>query len=346
MGKESTEVVSGGGVMQSIKEGAAWDVAMSGWALAHGVPIPPSIVKRVRVGVGRLIEGGFEVGEALVANFQAKHVFDGERRRATVLALSEAGTQKLVDSDPMLSEMVARSYINEHKLKFNNRASVAQVAMDEIGKTSFSDNEVDEGEIELDWLNHFSDIAGQKSTPEMQLLFGKILAGEIRKPGSFSPMTINVLANLTPKIARKFEKLCSISMRFDTKSVISLIMFPDFLITGIPKLHLEYEDLVLLRQYQLLGSETGTHLELLLGERNSFTIADQLYGIQALAQPQEAGETIRDFPIAAFTSVGNELRTLIQPSAPEWLAEKVVGSFTHPNWLLARLAPQSGEIES
>lgn len=338
MGEDTRDEKSGGGIVQSIKQGAHWDVAVSGWALAHGVPIPPSIVKRVRVGVGRLIDGGFAVGEAWLSNVHAKQVFDGERTRATVLAVSEAGTQRLIDSDQNLPLAVARSYFNEHKLKFDNRANVAQAALDELGRTSFAHQDAteDDASIELDWLNHFSEIAGQKSTPEMQLLFGKILAGEIRKPGSFSPMSINVLANLTPVIAKKFEKLCSVSIKFETKCFVSIDMFPNFTNIGIPKLEFAYTDLLLLRQYQLLAFEGGTKLDIPIGDRFTFTVGERMYGLEALAHSEEPMGSLRAFQVASFSSVGNELRTLIQPNQPEWVDELISTTFTSPKWGLAK----------
>ena len=39
-----------------------------------------------------------------------------------------------------------------------------------------------------------------------------MLAGEIKNPGTFDPATIELLAKLTPDLARTFQKFCNISM--------------------------------------------------------------------------------------------------------------------------------------
>ena len=64
--------------------------------------------------------------------------------------------------------------------------------------------------IDDDWLNAFETEARQKSTEEMQAFFGKILAGEIRKPGSYSTKTIRILGSLEQNTANHFMRLCSI----------------------------------------------------------------------------------------------------------------------------------------
>ena len=77
--------------------------------------------------------------------------------------------------------------------------------------TSQSESEPSE-EINDDWLNAFEVEARQKSSEEMQVLFSKILAGEIRKPGSYSTRTVRILSGLDPNIASHFRRLCSISI--------------------------------------------------------------------------------------------------------------------------------------
>ena len=56
----------------------------------------------------------------------------------------------------------------------------------EIQSADFSNQEANSSEkkvIDDDWLNNFETQARQVSTEDMQLRFGRILAGEIRQPG-------------------------------------------------------------------------------------------------------------------------------------------------------------------
>jgi hypothetical protein len=47
----------------------------------------------------------------------------------------------------------------------------------------------------------------------MNFVFTKILAGEVRKPGSFSKRTIRVLSQLDYQSAMLFRKLCSMAIK-------------------------------------------------------------------------------------------------------------------------------------
>ena len=66
--------------------------------------------------------------------------------------------------------------------------------------------------ISDDWLNAFENEASQMSSQQMQLLFGKILAGEIRKPTSYSIKAVKLMAQLDNRAASLFRLLCSLSV--------------------------------------------------------------------------------------------------------------------------------------
>ena len=120
--------------------------------------------------------------------------------------------------------------------KFGHRVLREQVNLDMISQRAASEIR-DAGDstgqpvpeesgdtINDDWLNAFESEAKQKSTEEMQVFFGKILAGEIRAPGSYSTRTIRILGSLDQDIAKHFARLCSmcISTTFQEVRVSSL----------------------------------------------------------------------------------------------------------------------------
>jgi hypothetical protein len=78
----------------------------------------------------------------------------------------------------------------EERRKLENRAAAAQAAIDDM-QTDAGSVDAQE-EIEDDWLNLFARLTEDKSSDELRRLFGKVLAGEIKKPGSFSLRTIQL----------------------------------------------------------------------------------------------------------------------------------------------------------
>jgi hypothetical protein len=61
--------------------------------------------------------------------------------------------------------------------------------------------------IDEDWLFTWRDFAGKVSTEDLQRLWGSILAGEVKSPGSFSIRTLNFLRALSKSEAEQIGQL-------------------------------------------------------------------------------------------------------------------------------------------
>ena len=119
-------------------------------------------------------------------------------------------------TDPEYAKMAVQKFGQRVLREQINLDLISQKAASEIRDASDSINQSesdDSGEtISEDWLNAFETEARQKSTEEMQTLFGEILAGEIRKPGSYSARSVKILGSLDQNIANYFLRLCSMSV--------------------------------------------------------------------------------------------------------------------------------------
>ena len=71
---------------------------------------------------------------------------------------------------------------------------------------------------EADWLQDWQEKASRFSNQHAHTLWGKILAGEIKNKGTFSPRTLDTLKNLTQEDAELFLKAVSIS--FNNANII------------------------------------------------------------------------------------------------------------------------------
>ena len=154
-----------------------------------------------------------------------------ERRAETaarIKLINTAATQiaQQMQTDPEYARVavqkfghrVLREQVNLDMIS-QRTASEIRDAGDSIGQSSEESSDT----INDDWLNAFETEARQKSTEEMQALFGKILAGEIRKPGSYSTRTIKILGSLDQNIAAHFVRLCSMCIsQFQRTMVLSL----------------------------------------------------------------------------------------------------------------------------
>ena len=114
--------------------------------------------------------------------------------------------------------------------------------------------------ISADLLNSFEEEARQKSTEDMQLLFGRILAGEISQPGSYSIRAVKIIGQLDQDVAILFKKLCSIctaleipNSEYVTKAKV-LSLGGNAAANALSKYGLHFERLNILNEYGLIIS--------------------------------------------------------------------------------------------
>ena len=156
-----------------------------------------------------------------------------ERRAETAARINLINTSAAQIAQQMQTDS---EYARVAVQKFGQRVLREQVNLDMISQRAASEIQDDDNSIGQtppeetddtisdDWLNTFEAEARQKSTEEMQALFGKILAGEIRKPGTFSMRTVKILGSLDQNVATHFARLSSmcISTHFVDARVCSL----------------------------------------------------------------------------------------------------------------------------
>lgn len=71
-------------------------------------------------------------------------------------------------------------------------------------------NEVSKEKPDLTWIGRFFDMASEVTEPNMQELWGRVLAGETTLPGRFSLRTLEVLRNLSRAEAEAFGRACAL----------------------------------------------------------------------------------------------------------------------------------------
>ncbi len=98
---------------------------------------------------------------------------------------------------PPASEMRLR--LDQHRYEALGGA-VAEAAVELRNETSFPEERPNQ-----DWVARYIESASQVTDQTMQELWGRILAGEIRKPGTFSLRTLHVVSNISQVEAKLFE---------------------------------------------------------------------------------------------------------------------------------------------
>lgn len=106
------------------------------------------------------------------------------------------------DANELARRAQNRALYQEMK-KQQNIESVIGKAYDELSTVS----EVSDTPVDSDWVSEFFDSVANVSNEKMQILWGKLLAGEIKQPGSFSLRTLSTLKNMSQKDAEFFNDI-------------------------------------------------------------------------------------------------------------------------------------------
>jgi uncharacterized repeat protein (TIGR03899 family) len=84
---------------------------------------------------------------------------------------------------------------------------------------------VSEAPVDPDWTNRFFATAQDVSNEQMQQVWGRLLAGEVARPGSFSLRTLDCLRNMTSSEAKLFSEVCEFA--FETSWDAVFIIYED-----------------------------------------------------------------------------------------------------------------------
>lgn len=125
-------------------------------------------------------------------------------------------------------EIIAQYVLARNKQKAENVEGIVSKAKQQFAP----DEQVSEEPVEKDWLNRFLNIAEEISDEEMQNIWGRVLAGEIKKPKSYSLRTLEVLRNISKEEAQLLTKASN------------YLLEPDYLCTEDFSLPL-YEQIIL-----------------------------------------------------------------------------------------------------
>ncbi|WP_426440667.1 DUF2806 domain-containing protein [Bradyrhizobium genosp. P] len=168
----------------------------------------PQTMKNADKAFGRLIAAGVD---NVSGRIERDTAIREAKTEAELTVIKAAAGQLAAQSktDPSLTERALEYTFGETVLKQKNREQVGRLALEhlnaavqsEAGHAGQAGTDAT-AEIDDDWLNAFSDHVSSKSDADIQSLWAKILANEIRKPRSFSLQSLRLLADLSADDAR------------------------------------------------------------------------------------------------------------------------------------------------
>jgi|688.fasta_scaffold115293_4 hypothetical protein len=248
--------------------------------LVTGGSLPAPIKRNALKAFGELCSALIDIPVAKLEGKAAEiRAETGSRVKLIERAAENIANQMQVDkayADVAVERYGKRILQQQHNLDSVCVFSATEIKRVQAGSSSSANSTVSDSseteepsssqsDISDDWLNSFREQAMLKSSEEMRILFGKILAGEIVKPGSFSIRSIQIMGQLDVKPASLFRRLCSLCISLRPNGLIFDARVPSLggnaSNNSLQDYGLSFDNLNVLQEYGLIISDYNSFLD-------------------------------------------------------------------------------------
>lgn len=225
-----------------------------------------------------------------------------EAKAESIKAIEQAKTNAIIEGDTEKAE-----YLDRINNRLVNKETKRQKNIEEVVSTAGgileAEKNVSKEPVNPDWTTRFFDIVQDVSDNEMLLLWGQILAGEIKQPKSYSLRTLELLRNMTKEEAELFRKAAQFTLRqgdvflFSANSVLE-------------KFGISYSDIAKLTEIGLLQPGDFVNMNY-QSQKTKDNLIAVIYGDLVIIINQKSTAQKISIPIRLLTTPGKELARLI-----------------------------------
>jgi hypothetical protein len=192
-----------------------------------------------------------------------------------------------------------------------------------------SPDQISDSPVSEDWTSRFFEECQDIGDEQMQQLWARLLAGEVARPGSFSPRTLSVVRDLTKGDADLFTKLCGFAWWIPGWSgfqpVIKNVNAPPVRAAG-----LYFPELTHLTTIGLVELNTSSEY----GLRDPIAEIAPTYRDTAHRLKSQGGEGRRfDFGHLVFTVAGAELFRISGAQGSDEIRNATLEAWSQEGWM-------------
>ncbi|MGD9921050.1 MAG: DUF2806 domain-containing protein [Pseudorhodoplanes sp.] len=271
---------------------------------------------RAIVAIDRLVGNLIDVPSVYLEALKRRIEIRAAVKDALIESEGRAALEKL-ERKPEIGDRVVDSFLRKEARRQENQEAVARKTLDELAALPppYDVCEDDDKPLDDDWLNLFSAYAENASSERLRIMWGRVLAGEIRKPGSFSLATLRFISELDKDIASAFQEVAR--TRFNEMFIPTPAGLKD-------------ESLFQLSFLEEVGLLQGTHGYL----ATSFNKAADGYVYITTVEPKFQSKSLKikvaheqiDIHVVKLTRIGREIASILpeedQSTALEAIAEQ------------------------
>ena len=178
--------------------------------------IAQALVPRSLKALDRLVGGVIDIPAAKLAQYKAKIDAQSQSYAMVEKAIANAAAVE-AGADTEVVQQAFNILARKEYRRFSNKKAVGQAMLEDLRDVQSAPATPDEqpemppsvSDLDEDWLNVFERYAEDASTERMQKLWGRVLAGEVRRPGKYSTRTLRFLSEFSQSDALVFAEFCN-----------------------------------------------------------------------------------------------------------------------------------------
>ncbi|AWI26867.1 DUF2806 domain-containing protein [Flavobacterium pallidum] len=256
------------------------------------------LIEVISIGIGKLYRPK-----------EIRKIADAEAYKIEVIekAIAKSKVNSLEIDFEYKQKIDSRIYHIEAKRQLNIENITYKVAEQLQNETHVSEENLDD-----DWISRFFDTVQDISNDDMQILWSRILYGEIKRPKSFSLRTLEFLKNLSQddaKLLKKISKFC-LSASNDN----NFILYNPCHQLYTDKWDFTYREFLYLTELGILSPHEASYIiaDKVMGSEIGFG-----HGNKAIIFKSEIDGLYFGINATPFTKLGNELLRLIEKEVTE-----------------------------
>jgi hypothetical protein len=203
-----------------------------------------------------------------------------------------------------VQEIEARAIERLRKREARRQQNVESITLQALPALP-SPDQISNQPVSEDWTSRFFEECQDISDAQMQQIWARIMAGEVARPGSFSPKTLSIVRDLTKTDANLFARLCQFIWDIPTVGRIPII--PNNTAPAIVDAGLYFSALMHLTSIGLIEFSSAPPYKMDTAEKE---LTPSYYGNVYTLFSKNGGQ--RDLPVGQviLTAFGNELATI------------------------------------
>ena len=166
--------------------------------------------------ISRLLGAAADIPAAWLEG-KAQSIRDETEGRSTVSqAIAKRAAETAVDN-PEIMERGLNNLLDSSYRKQKNKDEIAFITLRDLQDSPPPPESTGPSD---DWLNKFERYAEDASSEELRMMYGKLLSGEIRKPGSITPATLHLVHMLDSDTTKLIEQVLPYTIYAATAGVV------------------------------------------------------------------------------------------------------------------------------